>query len=214
VYFKDRLHTFSVFSLRDDLLPGVAPKHLTVCKFDIGRADRRGHWPTSRYQIDGYNTVSLDVPHHGNIGSINAEVNPENQPTTWTFLIGVAEKGSSKPELYARSWLYPAPIEISGNDFIFHTFDHAQRAYVFECKQHDNPATLKVKIDASKKSPIVNPVFVIKNWGDKDIACAINEKSFSQGKDFKFSHEGADLIVFINYKSKEPFKIELSSSVL
>lgn len=160
IHFKDRMHPFTVFSLRDDIMPGVTRGHISVCSRIISTADRRGHWPASRYQIDGYNTVGLDVPHHGNIGNIQAEVDPKNQPTTWTFLIGVTDKGSNKPVLHAKSWLYPADIELLSRHFSYDGFDFSQRAYMIKAEKSSEVCKIKLK---SLNGFTTNPVFIIDN---------------------------------------------------
>jgi len=160
IHFKDRLHPFTAFSMRPDLMPGVTPEHITVCARVISSADRRGHWPASRYQIDGYNTVGLDVPHHGNIGNVQAEVNANNQPTTWTFLIGVTEEGSPKPYQHTKSWLYPAKIQMLTQNCRYQGYDYAQRAYVIQVSESAKTCQMKF---TETQSPVVNPVFVIQH---------------------------------------------------
>jgi hypothetical protein len=186
------MHPFTVFSFRDDLLPGVTRDHVTACSRIIGTADQRGHWPASRYQIDGYNTVGLDVPNHGNIGNIQAEIDQKNQPTTWTFLLGVAEKGSEKPRQFAKSWLYPAEVNVVSSEFESKGFDYSQRAYMLEVTSAAKKYTLKLK---SKKGDIVNPVFTLKNLKNPIKQVSIN----NQKVDAKFgkSHDGAQ-VIFLN----------------
>jgi len=192
VHFRDRMHPFTVFSFRDDLMPGVTRDRVTACSRIIGTADQRGHWPASRYQIDGYNTVGLDVPNHGNVGNIQAEIDPKNQPTTWTFLIGVADKGSEKPQQYAKSWLYPADVEVVSSQFETEGFDYSQRAYTLKAKSAAKKYTIKLK---SKKGDIINPVFTLKNVSEPIKQVLIN----NQEVDAKFgtSHDGAQ-VIFIN----------------
>lgn len=160
VHFKDRLHPFTVFSLTDELMPGVTRKRVTACSRIIGTADRRGHWPASRYQIDGYNIAGLDVPNHGNIGNIQADIDPKNQPTTWTFLIGVAEEGSTRQYEYAKSWLYPAEIKMTNKQFVSQGYDQSQRAYVIQANEPSKLCSFTIE---TKTNDIVNPVFVIDN---------------------------------------------------
>lgn len=194
IHFKDRLHPFTVFSFRNDLLPGVTRDHVTVISKDMASADQRGHWPASRYQIDGYNTVGLDVPNHGNIGNIQAEVDPKFQPMTWTFLIGVKEKGSNKDRLHAGSWLYPAKVEMSGTNCKYAGYDYSQRAYVIKSHHFKREYRLVFSSDHT----IINPVFKIYNEESRLKEIRVDGK--------KFTHfvvgNGADrsLIVFIKGK--------------
>jgi hypothetical protein len=194
VHFKDRLHPFTVFALRDSLLPGTTPDHVSVCARDVGHADRRGHWPASRFQIDGYNTPGLDVPHHGNIGNVQAEVNIKNQPTTWVYLTGVAEENSDKPFDYAKSWLYPGSFEIIESSLEFTGFSHAERAFLFNVTGDINECQMKFKQD---RQSIINPVLIFSGT-DKAVARVeldgktLDEQQVKTG----FSEEG-DSIAFL-----------------
>lgn len=161
VHFKNRMHPFTVFSFRDELLPGVTKDHPTVISKDLSTADRRGHWPASRYQIDGYNTVGLDVPNHGNIGNIQADVDSKYQPMTWTFLIGIKEDGEDKDKKFARSWLYPAEVKVESPGVAYKGFDESQRAYLLKTDEYAG----QIIASFSSQEAITNPVFVLENPG-------------------------------------------------
>ncbi len=69
-------------------------------------------------------------------------------------------------------------------------------------------------IAASKESPVVNPAFVIQDWGNKDLSLKINGREISRGKDFRYGCveklESSDLVVWIRYESMKPVEITLS----
>ena len=185
IHFKDRLHPFTAFSFRPDLLPNVTRDHVTVCSRIAGTADRRGHWPASRYQIDGYNTIGLDVPHHGNIGNIQSEVDGGKQPNTWTFLIGVQEKGSGKAVRFASSWLYPGDAVSLDRGVSSGGFDVSQRAYTFRA----DPSVdgFRARLEKAKQD-ILNPVFIIENPGRSLGAVrvggrALEKSAYAEAKD-------------------------------
>jgi len=174
VHFKDRMHPFTVFSFRDSLLPGVTRDHVTVISKEMASADQRGHWPASRYQIDGYNTVGLDVPNHGNIGNIQAEIDPKNQPQTWTFLIGAKEKGSDVDKLHAASWLYPADVAVSSG-WTYAGYDESERAYVVSAEEF----VRRCEINLKSKKGVFDPVLRFENPGGKLIAVRQGKKALS-----------------------------------
>ena len=62
----------------------------------------------------------------------------------------------------------------------------------------------------------MNPVFVIKNWGESDCVLKLDGKEIVKGKTFRFGHrhtlEGTDLIVWIKKASTKPVTILLSST--
>ncbi len=154
---KDRLHPFTVFSFNPELLPGVSRDHVTACSRIIDTADRRGHWPASRFQIDGYNSVGLDRPHHGNIGNIQAEIDIKKQPQTWTFLIGVHDPQRPTVQQQASSWLHPGRIICSGANFSFAGYDASQRVYRIRQINPSERCTFKMQ----NEQPVYHPVFLI-----------------------------------------------------
>ena len=74
-----------------------------------------------------------------------------------------------------------------------------------------------MNISAGKQSPLYNPAFIIKNWGDADAELKLNGKKISRGKDFRYGFRhtlvGSDLIVWIKYKSEEPVDITLTPKI-
>lgn len=73
-----------------------------------------------------------------------------------------------------RSWNYPAPVRNPGK-MRSHGYDKTQRAYVFTALSDDMGFTLA----GSRSQPIVNPCFVIKNWGSNAAARLKNNKIFA-----------------------------------
>ncbi|MBN2093268.1 hypothetical protein JW964_26830 [candidate division KSB1 bacterium] len=195
IHFKERMHPFTVFSLRDELMPGVTRDHVTACSRIVGTADRRGHWPASRYQIDGYNTVGLHVPHHGNIGNIQAEIDPKNQPTTWTFMIGVAPANSKIPEQQAKSWLYPAEIKALDKKSVIKRYDFLQRAYRLVAPP--NTKTIKIQMQP-KENNIFHPVFIIENLIQPIKNVMLNGKKLDQNLYSVGESRNKEVIVFLN----------------
>ena len=63
-------------------------------------------------------------------------------------------------------------------------------------------------------SPVVNPAFVLKSWGDKKIAILINVKKCVEGINFKAGYEnhieGTDLILWFDLSSEKVESISIS----
>lgn len=66
---------------------------------------------------------------------------------------------------------------------------------------------------ADQNSPVVNPAFLVKNWGDSKVRLTINGAVLEQGAHFRTGHmpheNGTDLIVWIQFESDEQVKIQL-----
>lgn len=62
-------------------------------------------------------------------------------------------------------------------------------------------------------STIVNPAFVIKDWGEHPVEVKLGEKTIKPGKDFRVGYEptpaGTSLVLWLRFESKEPVNISL-----
>ncbi len=60
---------------------------------------------------------------------------------------------------------------------------------------------LEFNVQASEKSPAVNPAFVIDGWGDGAASLRLNGKPVAEGRDFRVGHidhlEGSSLVIWI-----------------
>jgi hypothetical protein len=72
---------------------------------------------------------------------------------------------------------------------------------------------LTCDIQAGEESPIVNPAFVIKNWGDDNARLTMDGKPVSKGKAFRYGHrrnlDGVDLIAWMKVESTKPLKLSI-----
>ena len=131
------------------------------------------------------------------------------------FIMGLTNQPITKLLPLAKSWLQAANLKINGEAFSSESYSRNERAYILSRNISGSAKVLELEIIASEKSPVVNPAFVIKNWGTADAVLKINGKNISRGKDFRFGHrhrlEGSDLIVWIKVESTEPIKISLES---
>ncbi|MHC4186308.1 MAG: hypothetical protein ACYSR4_10305, partial [Planctomycetota bacterium] len=70
------------------------------------------------------------------------------------------------------------------------------------------------ELAASEESPVVNPSFVIKGWGETGATLKLNGKQIKRGRKFRFGHshnlDSTDFVVWIKKKSTKPITISLS----
>jgi hypothetical protein len=129
-------------------------------------------------------------------------------------LYGMTNVSVPKLAPLARSWNYPAELGVSGNAFTSQGYDRYQRAYVLTCSSKDKPSKLEFKLAASEKSPVVNPAFVIKNWGDAAVSLKINGREVKRGRSFRYGYNHTldenDLVVWVEKQSTTPMAILLS----
>ena len=128
--------------------------------------------------------------------------------------MGLTNQPITKLLPLAKSWLQAANLKINNEAFSSESYSRNERAYILSRNISGGAKVLELEIIASEKSPVVNPAFVIKNWGDADVTLEIDGKEVKRGKDFRLGHrhrlEGSDLIVWIKVESTKPIKILLS----
>jgi hypothetical protein len=129
---------------------------------------------------------------------------------TKLMLTGMTDKTAEELMPLARSWYNPP--EIKGEN-LKAEYDQSQRAYVLTPDK--SMTELEFQIEAGEGSPVINPAFVIPDWGTQNIELEINGDKVSRGKKFRFGTidklDGSDLIVWIEFESKESVQIKLTS---
>ncbi len=168
------------------------------------------HFPVGQARCDGRTTLMSDRPSHCTSFPISYPIiHQERDNSYWCGLYGMNTMKMEDLLSFGRSWAY-SPDLLSTSDVIsFKGYDRSTRSYNFERVKKGNQM-LSFEIEGTKSSPIINPAFYIKNWGDKEVTILLNGKPF---KDFKQGIyrkiEGNDLVLFLNYKSVKQIKISI-----
>jgi hypothetical protein len=173
------------------------------------------HWPVAQMPSDGRYATYPDRTAHSSLTHVFIEIYNEELEGPKPFYQKILMEGmlNLKPkELVplARSWMQaPGVSDLTGAKG---DYDPAQRAYVL-MKETDN---ISLKIDASKKSPIYNLAFVIKNWGDKSTAkVKMDGKELAAGSGFRQGIirdvNGTDTqVIWIEKQTSKPVAVEIS----
>jgi len=158
VNLKNRYHPFAIFTYRENINPGVSAETVSLCPMrEYSVANHRGHWPASKYEIDGYNLVGNHRPSHGNIGSIAGKVDSIHNPNTFTVLIGITPENSDKSREYGLSWLNPGEIITRNKTIIYTGYDVHQRTYCL--KINGKESSIKLNFIPGRQK-IKNPVLI------------------------------------------------------
>jgi hypothetical protein len=176
------------------------------------------HWPVAQEKSDVHMTLDYNRPSHSSLCHI---IWPPAEKTknsiTNILLTGMTVAGTQELVVLARSWINPPALQIqSTNDsFVSAGYDKSQRSYVLERKKNDQNTSLTFRLEASENSPILNPAFIVKNWGTTPVSLKINDQLISQGKDFRMGYahslESSDLVLWIKTSSNQPLSFELST---
>ena len=173
------------------------------------------HWPVAPRPTDGRWAMYDDRASHASLSHWNwGPYETSDNSMTKVMLNGLTTKTVKELLPLAKSWSYPAKLEIKGNGFVSEGYDPTDMAYHISCEKPVKSGKLEMKLAASEDSPVVNPAFVIKGWGDADAASKINGKEIKRGKNFRAglrdTLESTDLIVWFRTESTKPVKISLS----
>ncbi|MHC4343365.1 MAG: LamG domain-containing protein [Planctomycetota bacterium] len=172
------------------------------------------HWPVSLDPSDGHYPVVADRVTSSAVTSPEPPMKPRGDGSVeGRFIMGLTDKPIEKLSPLARSWLQPAKLKIISKGFHSEGYSRDQRAFLLSRKA-GKEAGVEFELAASEESPVVNPAFVIKNWGEADVGLKINGRNVNRGRIFRFGYrhslEGGDLVVWLMIESVEPVRILLS----
>jgi len=173
------------------------------------------HWPLNQGISDTTVARSAVRPSHSSLTHIEwKQYSQEGISRTWIMLNGMTKKPAAELVPLAKSWLFAPQLKLSSSrGYVSEGYDQTQRAYVLARRDIRKVSALEFELAASKESPVVNPAFVVKNWGKGGVSLAIDGEKVKWGKDFRFGYrdtlEGGDLIVWIKTESTKPIKISL-----
>jgi hypothetical protein len=113
----------------------------------------------------------------------------------------------------ARSWLQSAELKLNSKGFRGEGYSRSERAYIVS-NTSGQADTLTFELNANESSPVVNPAFVVKNWGDGGAELKIDGRRIKRGKNFCFGHrhslEGTDVVIWVKTESTKPIQISFS----
>ncbi len=162
------------------------------------------HWPVTQIKSDGRYASYPDHAAHSSLSWGN--------PAGEAAIYGMTDQPENILVDLARSWNSPPEMHIEFSDYESKGYDYKQRAFILNTLNQGT--TLNLTFDASEKSPLLNPVFVINNWDGSDIKLMINNKEIPRGKDFRYGIEydvegNNSLIAWINIRATSKMNISL-----
>jgi hypothetical protein len=171
------------------------------------------HWPVAQLPNDGRKAIVSDRPSHFSLASSRPVIHRADGNSEAMFLYGMTDQPAETLAPLSRSWNSAPAVRLTGSGYEGGAYKKSERAYMFTAKAPD-AGPLEFSLDATQGSPIQNPAFVVKNWGNRPATLSIDGKDIPRGKDFRFGHnktlEGTDLIVWVKTQGekKTSFKIE------
>jgi hypothetical protein len=168
------------------------------------------HWPVAQIPGDGRWVTTPDKPSHFNLTTFVQWQDHAVTPRTRTriMLQGMTEGQPGDLVPLARSWLHAPAIRIASAGYRGGAYDPAERAYRIDTEEPRAAAPCRIVLEASADSPLVNPAFIIRGWGDRPATLSIDgrdadpDAGFRQG--IRSRPEGEDLILWLRLSREEP----------
>jgi hypothetical protein len=135
------------------------------------------------------------------------------------YLQGMTNAADPVEELVSLAWSWiAAPLldmEGLGMSYANITYDRTQRAYIVP-REGRGPRELEFTLvededmgEFGAPMRIVNPAFVVKDWGKAPVTLEIDGKPRARGPGFRVGYEGADLVLWLQFKSSESVSVRL-----
>lgn len=176
------------------------------------------HWPVNQAPTDGRYALFPDRFASAAIMSPDpnhAWIEGPGPTKSTYFLFGLTKRSVAELAAVDRSWLNPPPAHVTDGNFTA-SFDPAQKAYVLSAKSSDRTVTgraIELTLEASDQSPVVDPAFVIKDWGDFPATIKVaHHKGPAPEVKTGLVHrlESTDLVVWISLRTTEPVRLRFS----
>jgi hypothetical protein len=199
---KSEYRPFSIIRPQDN--PGI-DTYSGEIRRDVDVFPWWNHWPVAPRPTDGRYAQFADRAAHASISHWWWDAfETTDRSMTKLMLTGMTDKPVEELIPLAKSWSNPAEIEVIQSHTIAE-YKPEERAY--HIIPDENGEDLDVVLLGSEDSPVINPAFVIRNWGDNEVELRINDKLIERGKDFRYgfrdSLESTDLIVWFRIETNE-----------
>jgi hypothetical protein len=182
------------------------------------------HWPVSQTASDGRRATSAEKPSHSSLchiglpGVATAEWKHYAAGNNWRtkiMLQGLTEKSVEELVPLAKSWLNPAELKLSQSGaFTSKDFDPTQKAYCLDCKDKSESTPLSFELKGSSDSPVIDPAFVINNWGRRDVELKVNGRNIQKGADARWDYQenidGCALVIWLKAEYQKPVSVSIS----
>ena len=165
------------------------------------------HWPVAPRPTDGRYANFEDRAAHASLSHwFWNEYESTDRSMTKIMLCGMTNGDIQDIVKMTRSWSYPAGITVNGG-----TGEYRADEKAYHITADGN---VSFTISGSEKSPILNPAFVVKNWGNSQVDIKINGEVMEQGKDLRVGYnnnlESVDMIVWMRYDDTGDLNVEFN----
>jgi len=163
------------------------------------------HWPVAVKPTDGRSAMFSDRPAHSSLSHWHWDAQEmTDNSVTKIMLIGLTDQNVDGLVSMAKSWINAPAVSHNSSLITSANYDQTEKSYIIELEK---PGKVQFEVEASADAPMINPAFVITNWGIDDISLTLNGKKIERGKKFRYGFrsglESTDLIIWLRANSDE-----------
>jgi len=140
----------------------------------------------------------------------------------WLNGFTISREPAGELAAVARFWQQAPRMAATGLGIVARGYSIGDLAYLIDATNAGQAKNIQGMISASEKSPIVNPAFLINNWGKAVAELAIKGQAVPQGKNFRTGYYKAleledgqkwtdVLVVWTRMKSSKPVQFKIRS---
>ncbi len=172
------------------------------------------HWPVAQVASSGISAVAPDRASHSSLSHIYWEPYAQTPDSmTKIMLHGLTNGQPGELVALAKSWVTPASVTIRAGGFTSEAYDPTQRAFIFAPKSGDSSSGLAFSLGAGQNSPVVDPAFVVRNWGRSEATIRVNGRptawSPTARRGYEDTLEGTNLVVWLKMDTDKPISVEI-----
>ena len=168
------------------------------------------HFPVGQARCDGRTTRMADRPSHATGFPISDPVIHETEDRYyWNGLYGMNEMSLDELIEFGRSWAFAPELVVQKSSVESLGYSTRERCYQLT-NPSGQPETIEFSLKGDQSSPVINPVFYIKNWNGDDARILINGKETEDTRTgIKYELDGTDLIVFLFLDEKDEITVTI-----
>ena len=197
----------------------VAPENVTFDTYNFEPSysafEWWNHWPVAQVGSSGRPAIAPDRASHSSLSHIywNAYAKTPNSMTKLLLCGLIARDGAeaSLPPL-AKSWISPPNARLAGAASGSVEYDPTQRAFVVHRSAAQAESSFAIQVDSSSDHPLVNPAFVIEQWGrPAKVRVSVDGKPVEAPVRFGIEHhlEGDNAVVYVELTVTRPVEIRV-----
>jgi len=176
------------------------------------------HWPVGQMPSDGRYAIFPDRTGHSSLTHVFMPTYKEQRHGPTPYQEKLLMEGMSNLPVddlvpLAKSWLKPAKL-VEPQGCTDAAYERGQRAYLMAATD----SKISFKLRASQDTPVINPCFVVSNWGGENKASlTINGRPVRPGRNFRQgiiidSCGKNTMVIWVKYEADSPIEVTITGA--